>query len=170
MASVLSTFNREMQQQRRPPVVFLLYFLHAFLCTNALAGGAMLMLKPDGSLLGMREGWLQHTPFNNYLVPGLLLFLFNGLFPLFTLIGLILRPRWRWANVFNLYSFKHWSWTYSLFCGVILIGWITVQISLTPSFWLQPVLLFVGLLILICTLLPRVMAFYENHPQNQQVY
>ena len=153
--------------KRRPPELFLLYFIHFILSINALAGGLAFVIKPDGLLLGMQNDWLQKTPFPNYFVPGLILFVFNGLFPLLTLIGLIYQPRWKYPSVFNLYPSQHWSWTFSLFCGFILIGWITVQISITPHFWLQPCLLFLGLLILICTLLPRVIRFYsvtENHP------
>lgn len=44
------------------------------------------MTDPDGSRLGLEIEKLNHTPFTNYFFPGLLLFVFNGLFNLFASI------------------------------------------------------------------------------------
>jgi len=46
-----------------PVGVYLLCLLHLVLGISSFAGGASLMLEPDGSLLGMKPGWLIHTPF-----------------------------------------------------------------------------------------------------------
>jgi len=47
----------------RPFLLYPLIALHLFNGISALAGGAMLMLQPDGYLLGMEIGWLNllHT-------------------------------------------------------------------------------------------------------------
>jgi hypothetical protein len=59
---------------KRPFLLYLLFMPHLFLGISATAGGGLLLLKPDGSLLGMDPGWLNHSPFNTYLIPGLILF------------------------------------------------------------------------------------------------
>lgn len=146
---------------KRPFFLYLLFILQLFLGICAFAGGAMLILKPDGSLLGMQSGWLKHSPFHNYLIPGLILFILSGLLPLVTFIGLLYRPNWAWLNTFNIYYTMHWSWTYSLYSGIIIITWITVQLIMTQFFWIQPIMIFTGLLIIICTMVPAVINYFE---------
>ncbi|MDO1446715.1 hypothetical protein Q0590_10660 [Rhodocytophaga aerolata] len=146
---------------KRPPELYFLFLLHLLLSLNALVGGGLLIAEPSGSLLGMSPDWLRHTPFTTYLLPGLILFVMVGLFPLLTLFGLLLRANWPWVQVANIYSDKHWAWAYSLFSGIILLTWITVQQLITQYFWLQPILLIMGLLILVFTLLPRVQQYYS---------
>jgi hypothetical protein len=147
---------------KRSIFLYLLMALHIFLGLGAFAGGGMLLLQPDGSLLGMEAAWLDHSPFHTYLIPGFILFVLNGLLPLFTVVGLLLQPDWRWANALNIYSNRHWAWTYSLYSGVIVITWITVQLIMTRYFWLQPVMIFTGLLIIVFTLIPSVMKKFET--------
>lgn len=147
---------------KRPFFLYLLFLLHLFLGLGAVYGGGMLVLQPDGSLLGMNTEWLGDAPFNTYLIPGLFLFTMVGLWPLFSLVGLLLKPEWTWANAFNIYPDKHWAWTYSLYSGIVVIFWITVQQVLTQFFWLQPVMIFVGLLIVIFTLTPSVIKKFEK--------
>jgi len=147
----------------RPAELYMLYFLLLMLSLNALVGGGALILEPQGSLMGLNPDWLQNTPFNSYLVPGLLLFTFIGVLPLFAFISLLLRPNWRWANALNIFADKYWGWTYSLFTGIILITWIIVQEMLTHYFWLQTVFMIMGILIILFTLLPRVQKYYSQH-------
>ncbi len=140
----------------RPFLLYLLLIPHLFLGISASAGGGLMLLKPDGSLLGMDPEWLHGSPFNNYFLPGLILFTTVGLFPLFTAVGLLLKPAWGWANALNIYTDRHWAWAYSLYAGIIVITWITVQLIMTHYFWLQPIMIFTGLHILIlpCRPLP----------------
>lgn len=144
---------------KRPPELYFLFFLHLLLSLNAMIGGGLLVIEPNGSLLGMNPEWLYNTPFANYTLPGFILFVFVGLFPFFTLTGLLVKSKWQWANLFNIYTDKHWAWAYSLFCGIIIIIWITVQLA--RYFWLQPVLISMGLLIIIFTLMPRIQKYYS---------
>ena len=123
-------------------------------------GGAVLIFEPNGHLFGMSTDFLKQTPFQDFLLPGILLFIFFGLFPILILIGLLAKPGWKKADIFNIYPDKHWSWTYSLFEGIILIIWITVQQTITQYFWLQPVMISLGLLIIIFTMMPRVIEHY----------
>jgi len=137
--------------------IILLCSLHLFLGINGLAGGILLIIKPEGSLLGMNVDWLNRSPFESYLIPGILLAFFLGVIPLVTFFGLIIKKNWRFANLFNIYRNRYWAWSFSLYTGIIAITWITVQLILTQYFWIQPVIIFIGLLILILTLVPEVM-------------
>lgn len=56
--------------------------METFLGLGAMAGGAPLILAPDGHLLGMATTMLSGTPFHSYLVPGILLFTVIGLGPM----------------------------------------------------------------------------------------
>jgi hypothetical protein len=149
-----------MSLTKRTPIIYLLGFLHLFLGINGIAGGLLLMIRPDGSLLSMQTGWLENSPFSSYLIPGFLLFSFLGLFPLLTLIGLFTKKEWVLMQYLNLYRDKHWSWAFSIFVGIIAIVWITIQLIMTQYFWIQPVIIFNGLSILVVTLLPGIMKHY----------
>lgn len=145
---------------KRPFELYVLYALYLLLAGNAMAAGFAMMDSPDGSALGMAPEVLARTPFTNFVWPGFILFVFNGVFPLFTLYGLVAKPKWRWPNILNLYHDKHWAWAYSLYAGVIVIVWILVQLTMIQFSLLQPIIAGVGLLIVILTLLPRVMRYY----------
>lgn len=147
---------------KKPFAVYVLAALHIFSGISAVAGGALLVAKTDGSLLGMEPGWLSGSPFSSYLIPGLLLFFVNGIFPLLVAAGLLFTPAWKWPNSINIYHQKHWAWTCSLFTGIILIGWIIIQQFITKYFWLQPCIAAAGLLKIIFTMLPGVMKYYRR--------
>jgi hypothetical protein len=146
---------------KRPPELYLLYFLHFFIGVNALIGGVSLMVKKDGSLLGMKPDWLKGTPFADYFIPGLLLLLLLGVLPLVVLTGLVLK-KWKAPRKLLVYPDTFWAWTGSLLIGIVLFTWIMVQLLLTRYFILQPMMLAVASLIILITLLPRVMRFYTN--------
>lgn len=147
---------------KKPFAVYLLVALIIFSGISAITGGAMMIVKTDGSLLAMEPGWLAGSPFTSYLIPGIFLFTVNGLFPLLTAAGLLFTPKWKWTSWFNIYKQQHWAWTCSLFTGIILISWIIIQQFMTRYFWLQPCIAAVGLLIIIFTMIPGVMKYYLN--------
>jgi hypothetical protein len=146
--------------KNHPVAVYLLCLLHLTLGISAFAGGASLMLAPDGSLLGLKQNLLQHSPFANYFIPGLLLFFLNGIFPLLVMFGLIFKPEWKFFQWFNIYEDKHGAWTYSLLSGIIVLIWIILQQLMTAYFWLQPLIAAIALLIIIITMMPAVIKYY----------
>ncbi|MEO8551305.1 MAG: hypothetical protein ABI678_15085 [Kofleriaceae bacterium] len=62
-----------------PPARWLLATLCAAVALTAIAGGAALMLGPDGSLIHASRAVLEHTPFGSFLVPGAILFVLVGM-------------------------------------------------------------------------------------------
>ncbi len=125
-----------------------------------------MILSPGGSGLGLQPDWISGTPFKSYLIPGLMLFSFLGIFPLISLIGLIFKPEGGLFQKLNMYPEMHWSWTYSLYSGIVTIVWIIVQQLLTDYFILQPIIAGTGLLILILTLIPRIQQWYRVTAQG----
>ncbi|MBN1181129.1 MAG: hypothetical protein JXB49_02505 [Bacteroidales bacterium] len=57
----------------------LLIIVEFFNGLSGLAGGYGLIADPSAASLGMEISWLEGTPFKNYLLPGIVLFTFNGL-------------------------------------------------------------------------------------------
>jgi hypothetical protein len=100
---------------------------------GALYAGVGLILKPDGSYLGMNVNLLRNSPFESFLIPGIALLIVNGL-------GSILG---------SLLSLKRSPLTghVTLILGVCMIIWIFAQL-----YWigfqsiLQVVFIVVGIL------------------------
>lgn len=145
---------------KRPFEIYILGFLILFLSVGAIYGGGSLIVSPSGSLLKMEESWLEKLPFPDFLIPGIILFLFLGIFPLIGLIGLFIRKENRILNSINVYNDKFWGWTYSLYAGIISLVWIISQQLLTAYFILQPLIAGVGLLVVIFALMPRVQKYF----------
>jgi hypothetical protein len=146
----------------RPLMVSVLIFLQTFLGLNGVAGGAAFVLAPDGSLLQMPFSHLRNTPFSSFLIPGLLLLRFLGVYPLAVAYSRWRQPAWRWPEPLNPFKAIHWSWAGSLAAGVIALVWILVQ-----NQWIQPGFLHAfifgwGFLILIVTLLPAVRQYFRR--------
>lgn len=146
---------------KHPLEVYALCLLLLSLSAGALYGGGALIIKPDGSLLQMQP-WLSKLPFPNFLIPGIILFVMNGLLPLLVVVGLLFKPNIIFLNRLNVYRDRHWSWTFSLYSGIIAIIWIIVQQFVTDFFVLQPIIASVGLLIIVFTLLPKVVKHYAE--------
>ncbi|MFN8299318.1 MAG: hypothetical protein U0T75_09445 [Chitinophagales bacterium] len=153
--------------QKRPWLLYPLLFLVAFQAVGALYGGLALVTAPDGSILQMPLSWLENSPFPDFLIPGIVLGLVLGLFPLLLLPALWFKPNWKWPNVLNLYKQRHWAITYALYLGVMMVAWINFQLLFVQRyFWLQPVIALIGLLIIIFSLLPKVLLYYQAKPEQ----
>lgn len=148
----------------RPFAVSALIFIQIFLGLNGLLGGGAFLLAPDGHILQMPFSHLKNTPFRDFLVPGLLLFVFLGLYPMAVAYGLWKQPGWSWPDALNPFKRIHWSWAGSLAAGVIAIIWIIVQIQWIPVGFLHVFILGWGILILVVTLMRSVRQYYVREP------
>ena len=141
------------RSDHRPFTVWLLIILQLLLSLGALVSGALMIAVPDGSLMNMPASMLQYSPFSNFLIPGIILFLFNGCFPLAVAYSLWQKPTWRWPDTINPFKQRHWSWASSLAAGVILLIWIVVEMLMLQSIaFLQVVYLIWGGLLILLTL------------------
>ncbi len=81
---------------------------------GAVYGGVTLIIDPSGELLGLPLAELDTTPFNNYLIPGVILLIMVGLLPFFIAYSTIRKlSKYEWLIIFQ---------------GVILTIWLTTEI------------------------------------------
>ena len=111
----------------------LLGYLQIFIGMGALSGGIPMILSPNGSSSGMNPDILQNTPFDSFLIPGIILVAING-------IGSLA------GSYFSL-KFKKQAGHLGVVLGSALIIWILVQmILLGYASWLQPLFLLIGVI------------------------
>src|SRR6056297_1677577 len=147
--------------KNKPYWVYILWVLIGFQTLLGLAGGLVMVFDPTGKTLRIPGIFLLGSPFEDYLIPGLFLLSFLGIFPAFTLLGL-LGYNWKGPSLLNLYRNIHWGWTYSLYVAIILIIWMDIQVFFI-GYWhvIQTFNALMGVLILIVTLLPPVVNYYR---------
>ncbi len=97
-------------------VICLLFFTGI----NALVAGFLFIIDPSGQSIGMSTSYLSNSPFNNFLIPGITLFIVNGLMNIVTAI-------------LCLKNYKHYSSWISI-QGLLLSGWILIQVLFVRDF------------------------------------
>jgi hypothetical protein len=100
---------------RRPWTLWALTVLTAIQIIGATAGGIGLVQDPANNI-GMSLSLLEGSPFPDYLIPGLILLIVVGLFPILPLFGLLLR--------------KRWGWWLEVAAGCGLVIWIITEVAL----------------------------------------
>lgn len=112
---------------------------------SGVAGGFALVADPSGGALGLPRSWLDGSPFEDYLMPGLILLFILGLIPLIV----------AWV----VWKARRGSWLAALAVGVALLGWLAVQV-LVIGYQADPPLQAIygalGLGIVVLSLLPSV--------------
>ena len=107
--------------------------LQFFIALGAIGAGIMMILKPDGSMMHMPLSMLKGSPFGDFLVPGLILFIVNGLGSVF-------------AGVLSFRKSKVAAFA-GIFFGMGLMIWIFVQVNMIGGgHWLQYLYFFLGLI------------------------
>jgi len=101
---------------------------------GALAGGAMLVSRPDGSAMGFNVALLAGSPFADYLIPGLIL---GGLFGVGSLVTAFLGLR-----------HSGWAPLFGIAIGTGQMIWILVELAIIREFsFLHPTMFAIGLVI-----------------------
>lgn len=155
--------NSTVASGRRPPAVYILWVLVLFQAVSGLFGGVALLASPTGALLQMPLSMLDGTPFSNYVVPGLILLLLLGVLPSVLVYALLARPMWLRADILNIYREVHWSWTYALYTGIMLVIWMDVQIFLVGyGHFIQTLYGLIGIALVIAALVPSVRKYYTK--------
>jgi hypothetical protein len=105
---------------------------------GAFYGSYHLITDPTGSSLQLPKSYLDKSPFESYQIPGIILFIAIGLFSFLALFLLLFNHRN--ANQFIMLQ------------GIILTGWILVQVLLIQIFYppLHLTFLLIGLTLFIC--------------------
>lgn len=148
--------------KKKPFTCKLLITIQILLGIGAVFGGLVLVIDPSGGLIKMPMTFLENSPFNNFLIPGIILLTILGILPLIIVYALITKTYWKVANRLNIFPDKHWSWAYSLYIGFALIIWITVESFIMKQMAaVHVVYIFWGLVIQAVTMLPSVQEYYR---------
>lgn len=92
-----------------------------FNAVSAMFGGIGLMIDPSGESMQMPIKFLEHSPFVDFLIPGIILFTVNGLFNLF--VGILgVKKRRAFPLLTGL-------------CGLMLVVWLSIQIMIIKEFY-----------------------------------
>ncbi|MEO5977024.1 MAG: hypothetical protein ABIS36_04385 [Chryseolinea sp.] len=138
-------------------------FLIGFLALGAIGGGLVLMISPNGKLMGMPLSLLDNSPFNNFLTPAIILFLVIGILPSLLIVGLIKKPESKFAEYFNFFKDMHWTWTYSIYVSFTLIMWLQIQMMfLNAVSWIHTFYMILAIAIIFTSLLPQVRDYYKK--------
>jgi hypothetical protein len=125
--------------------------LQSLIGVGAVICGALLIIGPDGRYLQMPIDMLSKSPFRNFLIPGLILFLVNG-------VGNVVSA----ILCFKMHRIAGFG---GMFFGFGLIIWLFVQINMIGGgSWLQYLYFVLGILEL---LLGIVMREFERKQQPQ---
>ncbi len=82
----------------------------------ACGGGLVLIIDPSGNAMQMSTRLLEHSPFSDFLIPGVLLLLVNGLSSLWI----------SWIVIQRKINYQR----FIVLQGLLLIGWILIQVLL----------------------------------------
>ena len=147
---------------KKPISTYILIFLVFFQFIGAVPSGLSMVIDPSGKSLGIPLYLLEQSPFINFLIPGLFLFIVLGLFPGLIIFGLIKKPLLSWAQKLNLDRKVHWSCTFSCYLGIILILWIITQLVFDMGFHiLHFVYLTIGVLMVVLSQWPSNKKYYQ---------
>lgn len=142
----------------------ILIALLLFLGVSAIGGGAFLIISPSGKLIGgLPVSILEHSPFSNFLIPGIILFLVLGLAPCVISYALIKKPANRIAERFNFFKDMYWAWSFSIYIAFALIIWIQVETIFVQGVgWLQTFYMLYSIPIILVALLPQVRIAFKK--------
>jgi len=96
-----------------------------FLGIGGIYGAWVLISDPSGGKFEWSLELLEGTPFNSFLIPGLILLLSNGLLPLY-IATVTIRNK----------TFTNWL---IILQGLILIGWLTAELLFNPEFFVPEI-------------------------------
>lgn len=107
---------------------------------GAVYGGFQMITDPTGSKLQMPLTFLKYSPFEDYLIPGIILLVINGIFSFVAVATIVLKS-------------QKYPW-FIIIQGILLTGWIVIQIILLRTFYAPMHLTFlvIGLYLVGCGL------------------
>ena len=94
-------------------------FLLFFNGVGAIYGGLNLIIFPSGGSLNLSVEYLKYSPFNDYLIPGIILIAANGLLSMYAFIAMLIDTK----NHALLIRVQ----------GLILTAWILIQSAMLHS-------------------------------------
>lgn len=103
---------------------------------NAIIAGLLFMIDPTGEIMGMSITYLSNSPFSSFLIPGITLFVVNGLMNI--IVAILTLKNYRYFPILIIIQ------------GLLLSGWIVIQVIFVRDFnALHFTMLSIGILLLI---------------------
>lgn len=97
----------------------ILGLIQAYVAIGAIPAALLVIIDPSGFTMGAPLEMLQYSPFKNFLIPGIFLFTFNGIFQA---IG-------AWSS----FTKKTYAGKLGFWLGLLLIAWIVIQVYFLRS-------------------------------------
>ena len=139
MLSGMSSDTNSAFKRARATAVVLLFFLGL----SALPAAVFMVADPSGNSMYLPGELLEHTPFRDFLIPGIILGIFNGILSLLFAIMVIRKHHLQ-------------SWLV-LFQGVVLTIWLTAEVLMGIFYALLTLPYYlVALLLLGCGILMKL--------------
>jgi hypothetical protein len=155
----MSTLSRhrelstEAHPVHRPASVVVLAAILVLLTIGCVQGGVAMIVDPVEPL-GMPTSYLDDTPIDDYVLPGIFL-LALGTASLVTSAGLIFRWDWRWAHAVEARAGHRWPWIGALATGGVLFAFELLELFLVPFHpVMHPLLIGAALAIIVLALTP----------------
>ena len=98
----------------RPAILWVLLAVLGQLAVRAAIGGVALLMAPSGEIVGFSSTPLDRTPFGDFLVPGIILFVVFGFVPA--------------VVCYALYTRRWWGWITSVGVAVAMLVWLLVEV------------------------------------------
>ena len=111
----------------------ILGMIQLFVGIGAIPAGFLMIIEPSGIRLGMSVEMLASSHFRNFLIPGIFLFVVNGVFNI--IAGILAFLKFRYSGMLG------------LGLGIALAIWILIQVySIGLIHFLQPMYFLIGLI------------------------
>lgn len=109
---------------------------------NAIIAGLLFIIDPTGEIMGMSITYLSNSPFSNFLIPGITLFVVNGLMNII-------------VAILTLKNYSNFP-ILIIIQGLLLSGWIVIQVIFVRDFnALHFIMLTIGVVLLILGIILR---------------
>ena len=107
---------------------------------NATVAGVLFINDPSGHKMGMSVSYLMDSPFNSYLIPGIVLLIVNGLL--------------NFIAAYFVFKQKPFAFLLVIIQGILLCGWIVIQVIMVRDISLLHIIMFtIGTILTISGLL-----------------
>ena len=135
------------RSHRLPGTIISLIVLLGVLTIGAIQGGVAMVADPIEPL-GMPTSYLEGTPIDDYVLPGLFL-LGIAIASVLTSVGLVFDWRWPWARAIEHTVGFRWPWIGAVAIGSILLVFEIIELFLVPFHPIMHPLLIAGSLAII---------------------
>jgi hypothetical protein len=95
---------------------------------NATVAGVLFIVDPSGHGMGMNVSYIMDSPFNTYLIPGLVLLIVNGLL--------------NFIAAYFVFRKKPFASFWVIAQGILLSGWIVIQVIMVKDISMLHIIMF----------------------------